>query len=325
MLIEESAYAKLNLRLKVVGRREDGFHLLCMLNVLIPLKDDLSLAIAVEDSSRPGSRADLEVKFPDRSEDSLSAGLLQDNLIMRAASQFFRLYPQKTRAEFVLQKRIPMQAGLGGGSSDAAAALRLLSRAYGVPLESLSKLALQIGADVPFFLASHPFAFVGGIGEEIVALPPELLNGLAALIVKPKFGISTAAVFEQLRKTHAHEFSEDQECREFVESVTKQHQDASSYSPLIADLQAQLLRLIGNDLQPVAAETFPGMAELLNKLESYGSFRVSMSGSGSTIFAIFNAADRLATDAAIKLCNDFKEQGMFTDVMQFRGRQHELL
>lgn len=178
------APAKLNLTLSVVGRRADGFHLLDSVFVLLELADRLLLM--------PGGSG---LRVEGEGADSLPLG--GDNLAWRGLRAGMGGEPEL--ACLALEKRIPVAAGLGGGSSDAAAAWRLGRAWRGLSDEAggddLIELA-EIGADVPFFASGAAAARVGGIGERILALPPEPRH---VVLVHPPFGLSTAAVFGELR------------------------------------------------------------------------------------------------------------------------------
>ncbi len=179
-----AAPAKLNLRLSVIGRRDDGFHLLDSTFVLVDLDDELELTAGA---------GELECMGPE------AAGLTtdRDNLAWRGLHAALGDRAGDVRLE--LRKRIPLAAGLGGGSSDAAAAWRLghawLDTVPGTKPDDLAQLG-RIGADVPFFAAGHPAARVTGIGEQVEAVPA---TTAPVVLVHPPFGLSTSAVFGELR------------------------------------------------------------------------------------------------------------------------------
>jgi len=180
----EAAPAKLNLSLAIVGRRADGFHDLVSVVVPLELADELTFepaaewALACDDPSVP---------------------LDASNLVLKAAEAYARRRPEIPRGRFRLTKRIPNGAGLGGGSSDAAATLRLLDRASGDPRgpEFLESVALEVGSDCAFFVRGLP-AVMRGRGERLEALPASVCRALAGrsvIVIKPPFGVPTPEAY----------------------------------------------------------------------------------------------------------------------------------
>lgn len=245
--IEVFAPAKVNLALHVTGRRADGYHLLDSLVAFAPVGDRLRLD--------PAPAMALRVTGPE------SAGVPEgpENLVLRAAA----LLPAGQGAAITLEKHLPPASGIGGGSSDAAAALRGLAllRGSAVPGAGLERL----GADVPMCLVPAP-ARTQGIGEELspVSLPP-----LPALLVNPRVEVPTPAVFRALA------------CRE---NPPLPDPPAFADAPACIDWLAQLR----NDLQAPAIATAPVIAEVLDLLAALPGCRLArMSGSGATCFALF--------------------------------------
>lgn len=180
----EAAPAKLNLSLAVVGRRPDGFH--DLVSVAAPLE------LADEVSFEPAAEWSLECDDPSVPADA-------SNLVLKAAEAYARIRPEVPRGRFRLRKRIPNGAGLGGGSSDAAAALRLLDRASGVPrgAEFLESVALEVGSDCAFFIRGLP-AVMRGRGERLEVLPASVRRALAGrrvIVIKPPFGVPTPEAY----------------------------------------------------------------------------------------------------------------------------------
>ena len=250
-LLDLPAPAKVNLFLHVVGRRADGYHELQSL--LVPL--------AWHDVIHLERRRDAALSREDLRADS---GLPAEDLSLRAARALQRASGTTLGAHIVLDKRLPQQAGLGGGSSDAATVLLGLNRLWGLrwPRARLAALAATLGADVPFFLGTGP-AWVEGIGERLTPLelaPRELL------VVKPPAGVPTAAVFGAPDLPRA----------------TPRAAAADALARLQAD---PLLRWGGNDLQAVAARLCPQVAQALQRLAALG-LAPRMSGSGSAVFAV---------------------------------------
>jgi 4-diphosphocytidyl-2-C-methyl-D-erythritol kinase len=261
--LSEPAPAKVNLYLRVTGRRADGYHLLDSLAVFGPAADLLS--------AEAGDALRLDVQGPFA---SALAGE-GDNLVLRAArllAEAARVAPQ---ARLVLDKRLPVASGIGGGSADAAAALRLLARLWGVPVPP--GLATRLGADVPVCLVARP-ARMGGIGERLGPAPHLPLFGL--LLVNPGVAVSTPAVF----RARTGGFSEPAVLPPSWPSA----------AAMAADLQP-----LGNDLEAAAIALCPEIADALAWLRARpGCLLARMSGSGATCFALF--ADALVAEAQAK-------------------------
>lgn len=254
-LLSLPAPAKVNLSLAVTGRREDGYHELDSLVVFAEAADLVT--------AEPAETLTLAVEGP------FAAALESeaDNLVLRAA----RLFGAEQGARLTLTKNLPVAAGLGGGSSDAAAALRLLAELWELPLPLAPAVALgtNLGADLPVCLGARP-ARVGGIGE--VVLPVELPD-FALLLVNPGFPLSTAEVFRAYASAAGAASAEPPPC-----------------PPRFADLHALLDHLLAvpNDLEAPARALQPEVGEVLEALAlSDGCLLARMSGSGPTCFGLF--------------------------------------
>jgi 4-diphosphocytidyl-2-C-methyl-D-erythritol kinase len=248
-LYDVAAPAKLNLFLHVVGRRDDGYHLLQSVFVLIDWCDTLHFE----------RRGDGAIARHD-----LSAALPVDDLVLRAARALQRASGTSQGADISIDKRLPWGAGLGGGSSDAASTLLALNRLWGLqwPLSRLLELGLAIGADLPFFLGGRN-AWVEGIGERLAPLdvPPHWYA-----VVKPPTPIATAAIFGS--------------------PLLRRDSEAAILAGFLADIGIdELFRGFGrNDLQPPAEAACGEVIEACRLLEArYGNSR--MTGSGSAVFA----------------------------------------
>ncbi len=260
------APAKLNLYLHITGRRADGYHLLDSLMVFTDLADRLTI--------EPGDGFHLTLTGP-------FAGPLEsagNNLAERAARALGDALGKPVDIAMTLEKHIPVAAGLGGGSADAAAVLRGLASLWelGADHEAvLHRIALGLGADVPVCLDCRP-AFVSGIGEALSA-PPEL-PACPVLLANAGVPVSTAAVFA---------------ARQGAYSSDGRFADA----PETAQALAALLRERRNDLEPAARGLAPEIARVLARLETAPGCALSrMTGSGGTCFALFE--DEAAADAA---------------------------
>ncbi len=248
------APAKVNLYLHVTGRREDGYHLL----------DSLAVFPAVGDTLTARADAVLSLTLAGRFGASLAAE--PDNLLLRAA----RALAPGRGAALGLEKNLPIASGIGGGSADAAAALRVLSRLWGMPKANLPALALGLGADVPVCLASRP-ARMQGIGEILAPVPA--LPDFGMVLVNPGVAVPTPSVF----KARSGDFTSPA-------ILPESWPDAAA---MAADL-----RRCGNDLQAPAIGIAPVIGEVLAVLDALpGCLLARMSGSGATCFALFaNAA-----------------------------------
>jgi 4-diphosphocytidyl-2-C-methyl-D-erythritol kinase len=237
------APAKLNLFLHITGRRDDGYHLLQSVFMLIDWCDTLHFDVRDDGVIE---REDLNVALP------------ADDLIMRAAQSLQHASGTTLGAHIAIEKHIPAQAGMGGGSSDAATTLLALNRLWGLnwPLSKLMPLGLALGADVPFFLGGHN-AWIEGIGEKI---SPIDVPAARFAVVKPNAGLETAKIFRS------------PELQRATETATM---------PVFAVNPYGFGR---NDLQPVAQALCPEMTEALEWLGSFG-LSPRMTGSGSAVFA----------------------------------------
>lgn len=258
------APAKINTFLHVVGRRDDGMHLLQSVFMLLDWGDYLDIEVTPNDA---------RITRIDRASDTTTDGpaLPANDLCVQAATLLQRSCGVQLGARIGLQKHLPTQAGLGGGSSDAATCLIVLNKLWGTGLNTaqLCALAVQLGADVPFFVQGHN-AFVQGIGERI---SPIKLPATNLWLVKPRAGASTPAIFQssQLRRN--------------TETV-----DLRALTTLGA---ADLWAFGHNDLQAVAEQLCPDIKGACNWLEAKG-LGPRMTGSGSTVFAHFSPNDSQA-------------------------------
>ena len=248
-LYDVLAPAKLNTFLHVVGRRADGYHLLQSVFMLIDWCDTLHLEL----------RQDGQIS---RSDEVADLALPADDLCVRAARALQAATGTRLGAHIHLHKRIPAQAGMGGGSSDAAACLLALARLWRVklPRKQLAELALQLGADVPFFLLGR-HAWVEGIGQELqpVTLPPARF-----WVLKPPVGLPTPAIFGS--------------------PTLKRDTEAATILGFAELGPEQIFEFGRNDLQPVAQKLCPEIDQGLKWLAERG-LQGRMTGSGSAVFA----------------------------------------
>jgi 4-diphosphocytidyl-2-C-methyl-D-erythritol kinase len=267
----ENAPAKVNLTLRVLGRRPDGYHEIESLVVFAAFGDRLSLS--------PGSELALDVSGPSAAQ----AGEGADNLVLKAARALAAAIPGIGLGQFHLEKRLPVAAGLGGGSSDAAAALRLLALANGLSASDprFYAAARATGADVPVCLDPQP-RVMRGIGE--ILSEPLPLPQLPAVIVNPGVAVATKDVFARWRPAAAQNPLLDT-------AVLTKTADVGSLLRLVA---AQ-----SNDLEAPAIAIAPAIAEVLAALPAFaGCALARMSGSGATCLALFDSVAEAQTAAA---------------------------
>ncbi len=270
--LAENAPAKVNLTLRVLGRRADGYHEIESLVAFAGCGDRLTFA--------PGGALDLKVSGPSAAQ----AGAIGDNLVLKAARALAARIPGVTLGTFTLDKNLPVAAGLGGGSADAAAALRLLARASHLASDDprLFAAARATGADVPVCLDPRP-RVMRGIGEQLSApidLPP-----LHAVLVNPGVAVPTKEVFAKWEPATTPAVAFD------FAALTK----TAAYDALLPLLIAQ-----PNDLEAAAIIVAPAIADVLGALRALsGCGLARMSGSGATCFGLFASAAGAAASAKI--------------------------
>jgi 4-diphosphocytidyl-2-C-methyl-D-erythritol kinase len=253
------AFAKINLTLAVLGKREDGYHALASVMQTISLSDTLRIEITAD------GRVTCAVDIPSLRND--------ENLALRAARLLQAEGHMTHGAALELRKEIPTQGGLGGGSSDAATVLVALNRlcALGLSRARLEELAARLGSDVPFFIHGGA-ALIEGRGESVTPLPD--CEPLWLVIAHPPVSISTAAVFQSVTSV---EYSDTHDTDIVVEAIR-------SGSPLP-------LERLSNTLEPLVMRAWPAVAATRDGLLRAGAPIVRMSGSGPTLFAPFRALD----------------------------------
>ena len=272
------AYAKVNLYLHVTGKRDDGYHLLDSLMAFAGAHDVLSARLPVLGGD--GLSLTVDGPFGDLLEGE------EDNLVLRSGRALRERFAGGAAlgADIHLTKNLPVASGIGGGSADAAAALKALCRLWGLcpDADELAALALELGADVPFCLAGTA-AYVGGIGEDICVLGD--LPGAGILLVNPLMPLSTPAVFKARRGGFTD---------------VSQHPGRFETSPETAADLAVLLRQRRNDLTAPAVAIMPEIDRILSAIRDLpGCLLGRMSGSGATSFGLF--ADEDAAKGAAEI------------------------
>jgi 4-diphosphocytidyl-2-C-methyl-D-erythritol kinase len=265
------AHAKLNLFLRVLARESDGFHGLETLLCLVDLSDELVA------EQHEGSEVTIEVEGAD-------VGPPAENLAVRGAAAVLGAIRERFGVHLTLSKRIPTRAGLGGGSSDAAAALLAVNRLAGdaIPRHELLQLAARLGSDVPFFLSGAPLALAWAHGERLLRLPP--LPPTPALILTPPVPVSTPQAYGW---------------------VDEARQSVGRRGAVALDLDAlstwgDIGRMAGNDFESVVFDRHPVVRAAFEALVGTRPLLCRMSGSGSAIFAIYRS-ERDREDAQMML------------------------
>jgi 4-diphosphocytidyl-2-C-methyl-D-erythritol kinase len=276
--LEKKSPCKVNLLLNILGKRPDGFHELETLMHPVNLCDRITF-------ERNGNGIVLTCSDVNLTVDS-------SNLVHRAAVSFFTTTKMADGVHIHLEKNIPMAAGLGGGSGNAATTLLGLNELFGQPLsaEKLDELAASLGSDVNFFLQNQP-ALASGRGEKVKAVDAfPILNGMAFLLIRPGFGISTAWAYQNLAR--------------FPDALNGWPGQAESLILLLraGDLP-QAAKAFYNSLEAPAFDKFPILGLIQEFLRENGAAVSLMSGSGSTTFAIAPSLN-----AAELLCEKFKSK-----------------
>ena len=259
------APAKLNLFLAITGRRSDGFHDLVSVVAQLDFGDTLSAEIGAT-----GEGVSLSCNDPDLPID-------ESNLVLKAARAFAERAGWKTEVRFHLEKRVPAGAGLGGGSSNAAATLRLLNRMAKTNLSStqLAEIAAQVGSDCPLFLAEGP-VIMRGRGEQIAPLPhsgARRVKGRRVLVFKPGFPIATAWAYQQLAAAATGSYLPGPDAERRI-------------ADWVDDSTAPLEALLFNNMEPPAFRKYVALPVMLELLRQRFGVAAGMSGSGSACFAL---------------------------------------
>ncbi len=271
------APAKINLILRVVGKRNDGYHELETWMQKISLYDELTVDIT------DTYRITLRCIDSDLPED-------ENNLVWQAAELFFNksLNARGKGATIQLSKNIPVAAGLGGGSSDAGTLLKGLNAYFGNEFsgEELIEMGTSLGADVPFFVTDSESVLATGIGE--IMQPVPALHGYTVILVNPGISVSTSAIFTKYALTIADKNSKLTGSRKLrIENLS------------LTDLE--------NDLETVTMDQFPVIGKIKNMLKELGAENMLMSGSGPTVFGLFRKSSEDHNETMEKVVNTLRE------------------
>lgn len=268
------ARAKINLGLDVVRKREDGYHEVRMIMQMINLYDKITL----RQSAEPGIQVRTNLAY---------LPVNEDNLVYRAAKLLMDEFQISTGLEVELQKYIPVAAGMAGGSSDAAAVMVGVNRMFrlGLSKKQLMERGVKIGADVPFCIMRGT-ALAEGIGEQLTTLPA--MPHCSLVIAKPKVHVSTKFVYGNLK---VNELKEHPDIDGQVQALRENNLE-------------QLVAKMGNVLETVTVPAYPVIDEIKKTMMSHGAMGAMMSGSGPTVFGIFEREAR-----AQEVCRLLKKEG----------------
>jgi 4-diphosphocytidyl-2-C-methyl-D-erythritol kinase len=261
------APAKINLRLRIVGKRADGYHLLDSIMVAVTLFDELEIKRRAPKKSHGTQTTQLRVTC-----DHPQVPSGEKNLVYRAASLLLKEAGVVQPLDIHIRKRIPVGAGLGGGSTDAAATLVGLNKLLklGFSAARLEKLALRLGADVPFFIRARP-SRARGIGEKLT--PLRNVRPWWVVILYPGFAVSTAWVYGNV-----------------PQNLTKSHANTRLYTLLTR--APKFADLLVNDLEAVTVKRYRRITVMKDSLIEMGAAGALMTGSGSAVFGIFGSREK---------------------------------
>lgn len=282
-IMKIKAPAKINLALDVCGILENGYHSIKSVFQTVGLYDDVS--VELNDSGEINVSCILPEEFAQA--DPVPSG--EKNIAYKAARLFLDTIGSGKGCDIIINKVIPSQAGMGGGSTDAAAVIRCLNELTGAGLDipALEAIGKKIGADVPFFFTGGT-AYVSGIGEEIITLPD--YSGKILVIAKGVQGVSTAQAYKAV---------------DGLESPV--HPDAEKLAEIIRNDPDNAYRYFGNLFED--AIDLDEVSQIKNTMKSMGALSAVMTGSGSAVFGLFTN-----NDTAHKCCDDLKRQGFFAKV-----------
>lgn len=261
------APAKINLGLRIVGRRDDGYHLIDTIMVPVSLYDEIEVTKVRRVGAEARGSRNLSVTC-----DHPSVPRGKKNIVYQAAQRIIEAADIRQPVKIHIGKQIPVGAGLGGGSTDAAATLMGLNRLFrlGYSAGKLKALALSLGADVPFFIDGRP-ARARGIGERLSPIPK--LPWVWGIILFPGFPVSTAWAYGKLRVKLTKPIANN--------SITR-----------LIERPIDLGKLLVNDLEMATIARYPRIGHLKAKLIAAGAEGALMSGSGSAVFGLFNSRNR---------------------------------
>lgn len=278
-MVERKAYGKINLSLDVLRRREDGYHEVKMIMQAVDIYDVLTFE-EIGDFSEKENMISLEIL---NSPADADLGPIEKNLIYRATQLIMDEYRIKKSIKITLNKHIPVAAGMAGGSTDAAAVFHGLNEMFGLnmSIDEMCRLGVKLGADIPYCIMGGT-ALAEGIGQILtpITAPPEAV----LVIAKPDINVSTKYVYENL---HANSLKEHPDVDGMIASIEE------------GDLK-KMGALFGNVLENVTVKAYPVIEELKTLMKSKGAVNSLMSGSGPTVFGIWETDKRAEAEACAK-------------------------
>ena len=272
--ISVKAFGKVNLGLDVIGRREDGYHLVKMVMQTVDVFDDVILSRTAPSSEETLIRISCDVS---------SVPADHSNLAYKAAAEIYRRYRLQDPISIHIRKRIPVEAGMAGGSADAAAVIRAMDQMFSLQMvpEEQDEIALSLGADVPFCLRRGTY-LSEGIGEKLTRVAD--LPHCSMILVKPDVSVSTAWAYRQL-DDYLHFCKQGESIHPDIDRLVE-----ALYNRSIDEVAEHM----GNILELVTEPEYPVIREIKNNLMSYGAACALMSGSGPTVFGIFTDPEKAA-------------------------------
>ena len=302
-IVKRKAYAKLNLTLDIVGQRDDGYHLLETLMQTFSLYDELEFFIKENTGDSSGNQIYLEtlgLKID---------GEIEKNLCYRAAKLFFNEFNIKNKIlNIKINKKIPVGAGLGGGSSDCAQTIKFLAEEFNVTREKqkIKDICLKLGADVPFFIEGG-FQRAGGIGE--ILTPIKRTFDYTIVLAKPEKSANTKEIYtlyDNNKIQTNHTTSVLNSLNETENSIVTQDSIKKSND------KNNIINYIGNCLQDVTYQICPEVNVIKNQLLDLGALTACMTGSGTAVFGLFENEG-----TAVKAENEIKKITNFSGVYNF--------
>lgn len=292
--ITRNAYAKINLSLDVLRKREDGYHEVRMIMQTVGIHDVLTFSTEVPDDAPLITLTISNESSIENGRPSLDLGPIEKNLIYRAAKLIFDEFNINTQIRINLDKHIPVAAGMAGGSTDAAAVFHGLNELFGLnmTLEDMCNLGVKIGADVPYCIMGGT-ALAEGIGEKLTPLVH--VPDACVLIAKPNIDVSTKFVYENL---HVDELKVHPNVDGMIKAI--ENQDIFKMS-----------RLLGNVLETVTTKEYPVIDMIKKTMQDAGAINTLMSGSGPTVFGLFTPK---YVNRAEVVANQIKMMGLANEV-----------
>lgn len=294
--MEDKAYAKINLSLDVLGRKDNGYHIISTVFASVDLCDTITIS----------KRNDSSIVI---TSDRDSVPLDETNLVYKASHYMIQEYSLGCGLNIDIKKRIPIGAGLAGGSSDCATTIKLINRMFDLNIDSqeLASIGSKFGADVAYCILGG--VMLGSdLGQKLVRISS--MPQCYILIAKPRVSLSTKKIYEQLRA----DVINDRELTKIISNTSDIHNELNPMAELIKALEEQsiirLSKVIYNKLEDVSIKIAPKIQDIKDKMIKLGALNSLMSGSGSSVFGIYADLD-VALQAQKQLANDNEIESVF--------------